>query len=200
MSILNNLGNRYRTQKKLIDEGKSRNPEYVLKNIEAVLDSARSFRNLNRPQAIRLSNKAMVDCEDALARYRQKDNIDMIFEINALKSEIQAFLTNFSVEEIDRALHKSDGDDYLDEARQKFILAKKMKNIKRIDSSVSALYAIARYDDALIFFKQESIPRKDIAIAEKQEVIDFLQFFTEDEIVEAKKIVLKDKDSGLSEF
>lgn len=196
MSILGNIGKRYRVQKKLIDEGKSRNPEYVLKNIEAVLDQARSFRNLNRPQAIKLSDKAIADCEAALARYRQKDNIDMIFEINALKSEIQAFLTNFSVEEIDRALHKSDGDNYLDEARHKFILAKKMKNIKRVESISNALSAIARYDDALIFFKQESIPRKDIAEAEKREILEFLQLFTEDEILEAKKIVLKDKDSG----
>ncbi|MBW6461504.1 MAG: hypothetical protein K0B07_00435 [DPANN group archaeon] len=200
MSILNNLSKRYREQKNLIDEGKSRNPEYVLKNIEAVLENARSFRNLNRPQAIKLSNKAIDDCDVALVLYRQKDNIDMIFEINALKSEIQAFLTNFSVEEIDRALHKSDGDNYLDEARQKFILAQKMKNIRRVESITYALGSISRYDDALIFFKQESIPRKDIAEAEKNGVLEFLQLFTEDEIADAKKLVLKNKDSDLSDF
>ncbi len=194
MSMLNNIGKRYRSQKKLISEGKAGNPEYALKKIEAVVDQARSFQNLNRSQAITIANKALDDCEQALEKYRKVDDIDMVFEINAIKSEIQGFLTNFSVEEVDRALHKSDGDNYLDEARKRLIFAKKVKNIKRRDSIVYLLAAIKRYDDALIFFRQENVGRKDIAEAEKKDAEDFLNYFTEDEIAEVKKSVLKGED------
>ncbi|MCK5289845.1 MAG: hypothetical protein KAJ56_02780 [Candidatus Aenigmarchaeota archaeon] len=193
MSMLVNIGKRYRAQKKLIDSGKAGNPEYVLKSMEAVVEQARSFQNLDRPQAIIIANKALDDCELALEKYRKVDDVDMIFEINAIKSEIHGFLTNFSVEEIDRALHKSDGDSYLDKARKELILAKKVKNIKRHDSVVYALFAIKSYDDALIFFRQENISRRDIAEAEKKEAEEFLSYFTDDEIADAKKSVLKGK-------
>lgn len=191
MSMLANIGRRYRSQKKLISEGKAGNPEYALKKIEAVVEQARSFQNLDRPQAITIANKVLDDCELALEKYRKVDDIDMVFEINALKSEVKGFLTNFSVEEVDRALHKSDGDNYLDKARKRLIIAKRVKNIKRHDSIIYVLLAIKRYDDALIFFRQENIGRKDIAEAEKKDAEDFLNYFTEDEIAEAKKSVLK---------
>ena len=194
MSMLVNIGKRYRTQKKLISEGKAGNPEYALKKIKAVIEQARSFQNLDRPQAITIANKASDDCEAALERYRKVEDVDMIFEINDLKSEIQEFLTNFSVEEIDRALYKSDGDNYLDKARKKLMIAKKMKNTKRHDSIVYVLASIKRYDDALIYFRQENVGRKDIAEAEKKEAEDFLNNFTEGEISEVKKSVLKGGD------
>lgn len=195
MSMLANIGKMYRTQKKLIDSGKAGNPKYVLKSMEAVLEQARSFQNLDRPQAIIIANKVLDDCDLALEKYKKVDDVDMIFEINTIKSEIHGFLTNFSVEEIDRALHKSDGDSYLGKARKELILAKKVKNIKRHDSLVYALFAIKSYNDALIFFRRENIDRKDIAEAEKKEAEEFLKYFTEDEIADAKKSVLKGKMS-----
>ncbi|MCK5063303.1 MAG: hypothetical protein KAR23_05215, partial [Candidatus Aenigmarchaeota archaeon] len=74
---------------------------------------------------------------------------------------------------------------------KRLIFSKKVKNIKRRDSIIYLLTAIKRYDDALIFFRQENVGRKDIAEAEKKDAEDFLNYFTEEEIAEAKKSVLK---------
>ncbi len=174
----------------------------ALKNVEAIIKEARSFRNIDRPKAIFLSHKALTDCNTILDVSDVKNSVDLTVDVDMLKHEINAFLGNFSAEEIDRTLYKSEGDIYFDSARDEFLTAKDIINIKRKEAAVHAFESIVNYDACLVFFMHEKLMRAKIAEAEREKVVDFLRVFTEDEIVWAKKkaLLLKEREEAAKNY
>ena len=133
-NIKEKIGRKYK--KSSVRVNKLKDSTLALKNVEAMIKEARSFRNIDRPKAISLSHKALTDCNTILDVSDVKNSVDLTVDVDMLKHEINAFLGNFSAEEIDRTLYKSEGDIYFDSARDVFLTAKDIVNIKRKDAAL----------------------------------------------------------------